>query len=105
MVENNDDKFLWDQFCRLGERIGDGDLDSSEQWIHREYKRLAKILIPEYTSMERQIRKDKNIALNLRMKEFLKDKSCTKCQGDLKQSRSGSKVLICVKCKARYRIK
>jgi len=104
-MKNNNDEFLWSQFCRLGERIGDGDLDKDELWMHKEYKRLAKILIPDYTKMETQIRKDKNLALNKRVKELIKDSSCHHCLGELKQSRSGSKVLICVKCKTRYRMK
>jgi len=33
--------FLWDQFCKLGEMLGDGDCDP---WVGKEYKRLAIVL-------------------------------------------------------------
>lgn len=42
----SNDKFLWNQFCRLREMIGDG-LHHEEPWISKEYKKLQKILIPE----------------------------------------------------------
>ena len=35
----DDNEFLWSQFIRLGEMLGDGDCDA---WVSKEYKRIAK---------------------------------------------------------------
>ena len=50
--DKEENKHLWDQFIRLGERIGDGDLGTDEKWISREYKKLSKILVPEIKEAE-----------------------------------------------------
>jgi len=51
--------FEWNQFCRLGEMIGDG-LHYEDKWISKEYKRLAKILLPE-TQEEKEYKRLKAI--------------------------------------------
>ena len=44
-IEKQDNDFLWVQFCRLGEMLGDGLGDEpGGEWIGKEYKRLAIIL-------------------------------------------------------------
>lgn len=102
-----DNKHLWDQFAILGERIGDGDLGPDEKWVAREYKRLSKILVPEIRESFQQKRKQKAENINAQMQKLFLTKRCTKesCGGELKQSRSGSKVCYCTICKSRYKAK
>jgi hypothetical protein len=97
------DELAWRQFCRLGEMIGDG-LHYEEPWISKEYKRLAKILLPiteEEKEYKAEIRKIKNSSINKQVAERIKSDRCV-CGGELKQARSGSKSVACVSCHKRY---
>ena len=39
---------FWRRFCRLGEMMGDGlHYEPDGKWIAKEYRKLAKMLIPE----------------------------------------------------------
>jgi hypothetical protein len=99
-----DNEFEWRQFCKLGEMIGDG-LHHEDPWISKEYKRLQKILLPE-TKEEKEyknkVRKLKNENIDNQISERLKTDRC-QCGSELKQIRSGSKKVKCVKCENRYK--
>lgn len=87
--------FEWKQFCRLGEMIGDG-LHHEDPWISKEYKRLLKILVPpteEEKIWKAQVRKKRNESINKQVAERLEVDKCS-CGGDLKQTRSGSTVVV-----------
>lgn len=105
-----DNKHLWDQFIRLGERIGDKDLSREDQWMIKDYRRLMKILCPP-TEEEKQIksenRRKRNENIDQQIKERLIKDKCSKCNSDLKQTRKGSKVVQCIneECKARFQYK
>lgn len=102
MKKNNE--FVWQQFCRLGEMIGDG-LHYEDPWISKEYSRLQKILIPETKEekeYKRKIRKAKNESINKQVAERLLIDKCS-CGSELKQTRSGSKTVICIKCGLKYK--
>jgi hypothetical protein len=108
-MENNDNKpedknqHLWDTFARLGERIGDGDMDADEaRWVNREYKRLSRILVPEINEVYKKQRQAKAIHINEKMAKLLAIKKCD-CGGTLEQSRSGSKIAYCKVCNKRYK--
>ena len=103
-----ENEFEWRQFCRLGEMIGDG-LHHEEPWISREYKRLQKILIPETKEekdFKRSARKMRNKSIDQQIQEKLKKDLCS-CGSKLKQTRSGSKVVICEHsgCGKKYKYK
>jgi hypothetical protein len=104
----SEESFEMRQFCRLGEMIGDGLHNEPDgRWISKEYARLSKLLFPktkEEKEFTAKVRKSKNEALDIKMKELLASKEC-KCGGSIKQSRSGSLVAYCEKCKARYSAK
>lgn len=100
----DDNKHLWDQFIRLGERIGDGDLGPDEKWMLRDYKRISKILIPEIKADEKEVQQMKNKNRDTQMTTLLENKKC-KCGGTLKQTRSGSLTADCTTCGARYKAK
>ena len=105
--DKEENKHLWDQFIRLGERIGDGDLGTDEKWISREYKKLSKILVPEIKEAEEHKRKLRTENINAQMQNLISIKKCKKegCGGSLKQSRSGSKICYCNSCNTRYKAK
>lgn len=101
-----ENKFEWEQFCRLGDMIGEG-LHYEEPWISKEYKRLQKILLPETKEekeFKKKLRQQKNESINKQISEKLLKDTC-KCGGNLEQTRSGSKTVKCVKCGKKYRYK
>lgn len=98
-----DNQHLWDQFIRLGERIGDGDLDASEsKWMNREYKKLSRHLIPELKEQDKEERKRKADRINSQMPEFLEKRKC-ECGGKLVQARKGTLSIACTVCPKRYK--
>lgn len=95
----NDRDFLYRQLIRLGDMIGDGlHHDPSGKWITKEYKQILKILgiMPK--------RKNNSKVINDLMAKRIKEVACQKCQGCLKQSRSGSNRAICVDCGAKFQL-
>jgi hypothetical protein len=98
-----ENKHLWDQFCKLGEMMGDGlHHEPDGKWISREYKKLSKILVPEIKEVEQKRRIQKNGLVDQQINNLLADKKCS-CGGSLRQSRSGSKILYCTVCPLRYK--
>lgn len=92
----------WRQFCRLGEMMGDGlHYEADGKWIAKEYRKLAKLLIPELREQDKTKRKLKAVNIDEQMTKLLAEKKCS-CGGVLKQKRSGAKVAYCEKCNARY---
>ena len=101
------EELMWNQFIRLGEMIGDGD-HWEDPWIEKEYKRLAKILIPksdEEKSAAKEKRQEINNMIDGKIEEKLKTDTCNKCQGELKQTRSGALIGECVECGAKFQYK
>lgn len=101
---NDDKEWMWSQFIRLGDRIGDGDY---EPYMVKEYKRLMKILCPpteEEKARKSEIRRKKNENIDKQIEEKLKVDKCSKCTSYLKQTRKGSKVVKCIneECGARF---
>lgn len=91
------------QLIQLGDMMGDGlHYEPGGKWIVREYNKIAKAIIPEIAEKYRKIRQMKAKAVNESMKKLLAEKKCP-CGGELEQSRSGSKIAYCIKCKARYK--
>lgn len=95
----------WRQFARLGEMMGDGlHYEPDGKWIVKEYKQLAKILIPEdeeTKKIKQKLRQNKNAQINTQIAIRVSKDKC-KCGGQLKQTRSGSTKVQCIECKARY---
>jgi hypothetical protein len=102
-IEKTDDnKHLWDRFCKLGEMMGDGlHHESDGAWIKKEYRQLAKTLMPDAFKVDPELRKAKNADLDAKMANLLSQKKC-ECGGALKQKRSGTLVCYCDACGARY---
>lgn len=95
----SDDRFHWDMFARLGERIGDGDMSASEaKYVNREYKRLSRMLVPEIDQVYKDRRKQRAEIINAAVAVFLENNKCSRCTGPLTQVRSGSKVTRCIPC-------
>lgn len=87
--------FLWNQFIRLGEMLGDGDCDD---WVGKEYKRVARQL----GLLKNKPHKNHSKQIDEFMEKRITQVSCSKCNGKLKQSRKGSFVGICVNCGAKF---
>lgn len=98
-MNTDNNEFEWNQFCKLGEMIGDG-LHYEEPWIAKEYKRLGKILMPEAYAEQR---KAKSKSINDAVKKRLLKDKCSKCSSELKQVRAGSYIVKCVQCGARFK--
>lgn len=105
MEKKFDDSFQWEQFCRLGEMMGDGlHHEPDGKWITREYNRLAKLLVPEIAEAMSIRRRERNARTNESISNLLATIKCTGCgEGKLSQSRSGSRVLYCGTCGSRYK--
>lgn len=97
-MANND--FLSNQLIKLGDMMGDGlHNDPGGKWISREYKRICKILHPEFFPKKDTSKRDESVAL------WCSSHKCQLCGGDLKQTRKGSIRVICVKCNQRFQLK
>lgn len=105
-IKDLDRRLDWDRLDRLGQILADGD-DPDINYYRREYRALAKKLIPEYSEIQKQQAKERNKALDAAMKEVLSKFKCPKCDypiGSVTQVRSGSMVSKC-KCGSRFRSK
>ena len=91
----DDNEFLWSQFIRLGEMLGDGDCDA---WVGKEYKRISRQL----GLIKRKPRKNHSPQIDEFMEKRITQVKCAKCNGELKQSRKGSFVGICTNCGAKF---
>lgn len=95
----NDD-FLGQQLIRLGDMMGDGEhLEPGGKWISKEYGKIARALgyVPK--------RKRPNVtAIDEHMKRRVTEVKCQKCNGQLKQTRGGSKRARCGGCGAKYQL-
>lgn len=98
----DENKHLWDQFIRLGERIGDGDLDAAEaRWMNAEYKKLSCILVPEIAEHYKEVRRNKARSIDAQLQKLLEVKTCD-CGSKLRQARAGSKICYCIACNKRF---
>lgn len=103
MEREEKNQHLWDRFIRLGERIGDGDLEPAEsRWMNREYKILAKQLCPDIADHYKEQKRARNKQRDEQIARLIEKIKCD-CGGTYKQSRSGSKVLNCIQCKKRVK--
>lgn len=101
---SKENEHLWRQFCKLGEMMGDGlHYEADGKWIAKEYRQLARVLIPKIKEQEAAERKMKNEAIDIQITKLLTKHKCS-CGGNLKQKRSGTKIVYCEMCNNRYRI-
>lgn len=88
---------LHKQLIKLGDMIGDGlHLEPGGRWITKEYRKVAKALGLI------QSRANNSKSINKAMAKVLAEIKCPDCNGNLKQSRSGSKRAICLACNKKY---
>jgi len=103
-----ENEHLWNQFIRLGDMMGDGlHYEPDGKWITREYKKLYKILCPpteEEKSRQKEVRQNKNKRIDEQILEKLKSDRCN-CGSELKQTRSGAKIVQCIVCEKKYTYK
>lgn len=93
------DDHLNNQLIKLGDMMGDGmHHEPGGKWIEREYKKVLKALgyikpTPRNTE-----------AINIHMAKRVKDVPCPHCEGQLKQTRSGSKRAACIECGDKFQL-
>lgn len=88
------------QLVKLGDMMGDGmHHEPDGKWIEREYRAVAKALglLPK--------RKSNAEAINKALADALTKAACSKCGGQLKQTKSGALRAACVSCGARFQFK
>lgn len=104
-----DNKKLHEQLIKLGDMMGDGlHHEDGGKWIEREYKKISNILFgnnPEYKKIKSDHRKRANEITDKLMASVVEKFKCMKCEGPLKQVRSGSKISVCTNCGTRHKIK
>lgn len=99
-TETNRD-YLHRQLIKLGDMMGDGlHHEPDGKWIEREYKKISKLLFPEYYAKIDSAYKER---FNKQVAELLAQKKCN-CGGEIKQVRSGSKKCKCQNCNATYTV-
>jgi len=93
------DKFLSNQLIKLGDMMGDGLHNEPDgKWISREYRRICKILYPEMFPKKDFAKRNEAI------RKWCDGKTCDKCGGSLKQTKSGSLRVVCNACDAKYQL-
>ncbi|RDL44342.1 hypothetical protein DN730_08025 [Marinomonas piezotolerans] len=94
-------KRLGDQLIRLGDMMGDGlHLEPDGKWISREYRQVAKAL----GYIKKEDRSARITEINRLMDKRTAQVKCRKCDGKLKQTRSGAKRAKCHKCESLWQL-
>ena len=89
------------KLIKLGDMMGDGlHLEPDGKWIEKEYQIVAEAL----GLLNSKKRANNSNAINERMKERVVEVQCKKCNGQLKQTRSGSKRATCLNCSTKYQL-
>ncbi|MET3998880.1 hypothetical protein [Marinobacterium sp. MBR-109] len=87
--------YLHRQLIKLGDMMGDGlHHEPDGKWIEKEYRRTAQAL----GLIKKLDRSQRIAAINERMAQRVEEVKCSKCQGELKQTRSGAKRAKCTGC-------
>lgn len=93
--------YLHDRLIALGDMMGDGlHHEPDGKWIEKEYNKVFNILYPE---VKRAKRLAKSNRIDEQINNLILIKKCSKCSGDLKQSRKGSIICYCKKCNSRFK--
>lgn len=95
MLSDEERNRLHDQLIKLGDMMGDGlHHEADGRWISTEYRKVCKALgyiKPKKRNVE---------GINKRINEKLIADKCPKCEGQLKQTRSGSLKVKCESCQS-----
>ncbi len=99
-------KFLYHQLDVCGQLIADDDEWGVERKrLNREYKNILKelaMLEPEnwnYPAFQKPSQKYDGLVA-----DFCKENKCPKCNGELRQTKSGSLRVICNQCGIKYQL-
>lgn len=88
-----DNDYLHRQLIKLGDMMGDGlHLEPGGAWINREYRKTLKALHPEMFPKKDFSHRDKSVAI------WCAGHLCSRCGGQLRQTRSGALRVICKSC-------
>lgn len=97
LKRNND--HLYQQLVRLGDMMGDGlHLEPDGKWIEEEYNNICMFL-----GLIKGAKKRDSKSIDEFMKDRVTQVKCC-CGGNLKQSRKGSFIGICINCGKKYKL-
>ena len=100
-------KFLYRQLDTCGQILAEWDEEKPPTYYRREYRKIINTLRklePEnwdYPCFQKKDYTERNKAVA----EWCSRHKCPSCQGELKQSRSGSYRVVCQNCKKKYQLK
>lgn len=94
-----DKDFLLRQLVKLGDMMGDGlHYEADGKWISREYNRICRILYPEMFPKKDFTQRNNAVA------QWCVEHRCHQCDGELKQTKSGSLRVVCKSCNAKFQL-
>lgn len=94
-----DRDFLHRQLVKLGDMMGDGlHHEPGGGWISREYNKISRILFPEMFPKKDYSKRNEAV------KKWCSLHRCSKCNGVLKQTKSGSLRVICQDCGCKFQL-
>lgn len=94
-----DREFLSNQLIKLGDMMGDGlHHEPDGKWISQEYRRICRILYPEMFPKKDFTQRNQAVA------KWCESHKCSRCGGELKQTKSGSLRVICKDCNSKFQL-
>lgn len=94
-----DREFLSNQLIKLGDMIGDGlHHEADGEWISREYSRICRILYPDMFPKKDFTQRNNAVA------KWCENHKCLRCEGELKQTKSGSLRVVCKSCNTKFQL-
>lgn len=98
--------FLYGQLDTCAQIMSECEYSYERKHYDREYRRILKAIDslenPEKLAEERKL---KNATINAKVARFNSSHKCPKCNGVLKQTRSGSRRVVCTECGTKYVLK
>lgn len=99
MEFKGDKDHLYQQLVRLGDMMGDGlHLEPDGKWIEKDYTNICIML-----GLIKEAKKRDSKSIDEFMKDRVTEVKCS-CGGDLKQSRKGSFIGVCIDCGKKYKL-
>lgn len=98
--------FLYGQLDTCAQILSECEYSYEKKHYGREYRRILKAIDAlEGTKIFTGIRKQKNATTDAKVARFNSSHKCPKCNGVLKQTRSGSRRVVCTECGTKYVLK
>ena len=98
--------FLYGQLDTCAQILTECEYSYERKHYSREYRRILKAIDSlEDPKRLTELRKQKNAITNAKVERFISNHKCPNCGGILRQTRSGSRRVVCKKCGNKYVLK